>query len=86
MPKVSITTEVALAAYGFSDDILIAAIKKFPFFVPRTLEDTYARTQQPGADDLMESTVAFIRRCLTVDPNKRPTAKELLNDPWLKGV
>lgn len=26
---------------------------------------------------------AFIDRCLTVDPEERPTAAELLQDPWL---
>lgn len=28
--------------------------------------------------------VRFIRRALTWEPNKRPTAKELLNDRWLQ--
>lgn len=27
---------------------------------------------------------AFVRRCLVVDPNNRPSAAELLTDPWLK--
>ena len=26
---------------------------------------------------------AFVRRCLTVDPKRRPTAKELLIDPFI---
>lgn len=29
---------------------------------------------------------AFIERCLSVDPAARPTAEELLDDPWLAGV
>ena len=28
----------------------------------------------------------FIRRCLTIDPNVRPSALELLNDGWLRDV
>jgi serine/threonine-protein kinase SRPK3 len=28
----------------------------------------------------------FIRRCLTIDPSARPTAKELLEDEWLNDV
>jgi serine/threonine-protein kinase SRPK3 len=28
----------------------------------------------------------FIRRCLTIDPNVRPSALELLDDEWLRGV
>ncbi|KAG1721003.1 uncharacterized protein EDB91DRAFT_1088600 [Suillus paluster] len=29
---------------------------------------------------------AFIRRCLTIDPNTRPTALELLDDEWPKNT
>lgn len=28
----------------------------------------------------------FVRACLTVDPTNRPTAAELLDHPWLKGL
>lgn len=33
----------------------------------------------------LDRTVAFILRCLTVDPRLRPSAVELLEDSWLKG-
>lgn len=33
-----------------------------------------------------EEAKAFVRRCLTIDPTNRPTAKELLEDAWLKDV
>jgi serine/threonine-protein kinase SRPK3 len=29
---------------------------------------------------------AFIRRCLTIDPDARPTALELLDDEWLRNA
>ncbi|KAI9058589.1 kinase-like protein [Trametes sanguinea] len=34
-----------------------------------------------GAQDFRQ-TAAFIRRCLTIDPNERPTAAQLLEDEW----
>ncbi|KAJ9099921.1 hypothetical protein QFC21_003926 [Naganishia friedmannii] len=33
-----------------------------------------------------EEAKAFVRKCLTIDPTNRPTAEELLHDPWLKNV
>ncbi len=33
-----------------------------------------------------EKAKSFVRKCLTVDPTNRPTATELLKDPWLDGV
>jgi serine/threonine-protein kinase SRPK3 len=36
-------------------------------------------------EDIPEAA-AFIRRCLTIDPRIRPSALDLLDDDWLKGV
>ncbi|KAI5452451.1 Calcium/calmodulin-dependent protein kinase type I [Naganishia albida] len=33
-----------------------------------------------------EQAREFVRKCLTIDPTNRPTAEELLQDPWLKDV
>ena len=29
---------------------------------------------------------SFLRRCLRIDPELRATARELLDDPWFRGV
>ncbi|KAJ7928910.1 kinase-like domain-containing protein [Mycena leptocephala] len=50
-------------------------------FIPCRLENLLPKFK--SAD---ESVIPFIRRCLTLDPHARPSAKELLNDPWLKGA
>ncbi|WOO76993.1 MAP kinase kinase kinase wis4 [Vanrija pseudolonga] len=37
----------------------------------------------PEPGQLSELGIDFIEQCLTLDPEKRPTATELLNHPWL---
>lgn len=41
------------------------------------------KPQLPSADQLSEAGIKFIARCLEHDPKKRPSAVELLNDPWI---
>lgn len=41
------------------------------------------KPQLPSSDQLSEGGRAFISRCLDHDFKKRPTALELLNDPWI---
>ncbi|KAJ7725188.1 kinase-like domain-containing protein [Mycena metata] len=55
--------------------------RKPPGFTSRRLEDLLPKTKSPN-----DSTAQFIRRCLTLDPQTRPDARELLEDVWLKGV
>ncbi|KAI8664565.1 Protein kinase domain-containing protein [Fusarium keratoplasticum] len=45
----------------------------------RTLEELEIRLKDPSR------FIAFLRRVLTWLPEERPTAKELLQDPWLRG-
>ncbi|VUC36261.1 unnamed protein product [Clonostachys rosea] len=64
----------------WEEDVLIAG--KWGEFVPiptgRTLEAAETKLKDNA------KFLAFIRRALTWDPKKRPTAKELLKDPWLE--
>ena len=49
----------------------------------RTIEkclDNYKRLKR----EEVGPAAAFIRRCLVIDPVARPTAKELLEDEWLR--
>ena len=34
-------------------------------------------------DEELPRLASFMGRCLTLDPASRPTAQELLKDPWL---
>lgn len=34
----------------------------------------------------VEATAALIMRCLRLQPENRPSAEELLKDPWFSGV
>lgn len=40
----------------------------------------------PTRDQLSDAGINFLYRCLQQDPNKRPTAVELLQDPWLVDI
>lgn len=36
-----------------------------------------------GDDVEVDAAVRFLRRCLQLNPEKRASAKELVDDPWL---
>lgn len=38
----------------------------------------------PDPSQLSELGIDFIRQCLTIDPDKRPTALELMSHPWIE--
>lgn len=44
------------------------------------------KPQLPSPDQLSETGIKFIARCLEHDPKKRPEAVELLNDPWIVSI
>jgi len=37
----------------------------------------------PEPGQLGDLGICFIKECLTIDPIKRPTAIELMDDPWI---
>lgn len=39
----------------------------------------------PDPSQLSELGIDFIKCCLTIEVNKRPTAEELLSHPWIQG-
>lgn len=44
------------------------------------------KPQLPSPDQLSEEGRRFVSRCLEHDPKKRPSAVELLNDPWMVSI
>lgn len=44
------------------------------------------KPQLPSADQLSEAGIKFIAKCLEHDPKKRPSAIELLSDPWIVAI
>lgn len=44
------------------------------------------KPQLPSTDQLSEAGINFVARCLEHDSRKRPSATELLNDPWMLSI
>jgi len=60
---------------------LLRVQKLFPRSIDECLRH-YRHLDEAG----IAPAAAFIRRCLTIDPDVRPSASELLGDGWLKDV
>lgn len=58
-----------------------SCLDKWDVFVPMPKD----KTLKAAETKLKDKTrfLAFMRKALGWDPNDRPTAKELLQDPWL---
>jgi len=81
----------------FPGDFLAACSRRAKFFddqgrllrapqtQPFSLEE-HLRQYNILDEDALLTTSAFMRRCLTIDPNMRPSALELLSDDWLKDI
>ncbi|KAI0265562.1 kinase-like domain-containing protein [Gloeopeniophorella convolvens] len=52
---------------------------------PGSIEDELRSRTTLDEKDIL-ATGAFLRRCLTIDPSRRPTALQLLDDDWFEGV
>ena len=46
-------------------------------------EDEDEEDEETDNDEDDKEAFRFMRRCLTLDPTKRPSAQELLEDKWL---
>lgn len=46
----------------------------------------YLRQSGLIAADQIHSTAMFLHRCLCLNPDDRPSAEDLLRDPWFEGV
>ena len=41
--------------------------------------------EEPIWEEVSEDAKEFIQKCLTLNPEERPTAEDLLYDPWILG-
>jgi serine/threonine protein kinase len=55
-------------------------------FNPRSLEDIFRSLPDPVDEASIPSAATFMRRCMTLDPDLRSSAKDLLADDWLEAV
>ncbi|GLB43155.1 putative protein kinase domain containing protein [Lyophyllum shimeji] len=58
-------------------------MKRFNTIARRPLELCIQDTGCPASQEDVAGAVSLMRRCLQFNPSARPSAKELLQDPWL---
>ena len=61
-------------------------LKKDPTLINWPIEALFDELKLEMSDEDATATANLIRRCLELNPGNRPTAAELLNDPWFDGV
>jgi serine/threonine-protein kinase SRPK3 len=66
---------------SFFSGLLLRVKKLFPRSI-----DEFLRYYHLVDEEQIAPAATFIRRCLTIDPDVRPSALELLNDEWLRDV
>lgn len=81
-------TEDCESAYIFSVPVKLmfaGRLKNNPPPIEIPLEDYIAYYRRVDAAEI-PAMAALMRRCLCIDPELRATARELLDDPWFRGV
>lgn len=84
--------------YTYASDIWALGVSlvecllgRYPFDRPQNYFDYIETTMNSNLLDSAEMSAvssqarAFVEICTDIDPNKRPTAEQLLGHPWLKG-
>jgi serine/threonine-protein kinase SRPK3 len=68
-----------------SSAFLLGTLLRVTDFTPTSLEGLLTFTGAVSPSDIPH-IAAFLHRCLAIDPAARPSALELLNDPWFSDV
>jgi len=50
---------------------------------PYTVESFIQHFVPDMSEEEAKAAATFLRRCITLDPQARPSAEDLLQDPWL---
>ena len=65
----------------YKSDELLSTVLMRSLLITQTLPAGIQPTEPSDTENLRDA-VDMIKRCLTVDPRERPSAKELLEDPF----
>ena len=67
-------------------DIVEGEMKRFAHIPRRPLETCIRDSGCPASEEDVAGASALMRKCLRFNPSERPSALELLQDPWLKEI